>query len=131
MYARDQSGTIKYQLGRTLTQIGEAIVARDVQREADLTDDLITLCSPKLEEEEEGKLREIMEEGWATYNGIKRDKWGVGRAALHQASQQTKTKLLRLLSGKGLYSWKDIESGGPDSGLPPLTDDDSGPTEAF
>lgn len=119
--AGESPGSIRNQVGRSLNSIRDAVSQEDVLSVANHVAFLVAISSPKLTTEEEKELRlPEMPAG--------KDRDGSQQRRLFNDCMCVLAKLLRILSDKGLYAYKDSETG--DARGLALKDEDDAPSGA-
>ncbi|MHB8585233.1 MAG: hypothetical protein ACYDDF_05280 [Thermoplasmatota archaeon] len=104
-------GSIRYQLGKSVTLWQDAIRDGDIGIQADLIGAAITVCSPKLGKEDRKELLERLDDAGSAYARSGRDRDGAATRAFLRACEDVMADLLRACADAGLYAYKEPELG--------------------
>jgi hypothetical protein len=130
VYGANDAGNIRYQLGNVLLATTEAIKDGRIEQYADLIRHLITISAPKLSKPEREAFRKMILPAQEEYARAKREKDKDGlRSMLFEACEIMQEDLLEMLSGRGIYAWKESETKDATDDLrlkdAPVDDDDA------
>ncbi|MHB8586439.1 MAG: hypothetical protein ACYDDF_11480 [Thermoplasmatota archaeon] len=124
MNAIHHEGSLKFQLGKAVSNWQDAIRAGDVGAQADLLAAAITVVAPKLYTQPTDERRDLLQRldtAADQYAKAGRDRDGRATRTFLRTCQDLMAELLRLMSARQVYSFAEREYGDSDNVVQPVT----------